>query len=221
MSTQAGRKRNHFCPNANCLIYHMQHLMSLPNPKNCAVCNQQCYTACGLCVGSDIMPLLLHFPNNHSKTSDGTGKYLTGKYPAVPHSNPQCLGQTKDETYLEACGDDPSPAVCVNEASCPQWIFEDASQMPLGFFILRFFALHVLHSSSNMPIFRCGAIPFRTIWGYMPFLLTATTCHVSLGETCFSLSRLCLRRSILIHWRGFLLLFSILILVVIIKAMVS
>ncbi len=43
----------------------------------------------------------------------------------------ECLGHTEDETYLEACGDDPSPAVCVNEESCPQWIFEDPTRTPL------------------------------------------------------------------------------------------
>jgi len=71
LATQAGRKKDRFCPDANCLIYHMQHQTPLPNPKNCAVCNQQCYTACGLCAGNDGKPLPLHFPNNRSKKSDG------------------------------------------------------------------------------------------------------------------------------------------------------
>lgn len=44
----------------------------------------------------------------------------------------ECLGHTEDETYLEACGNDPFPAVCVNEESCPQWIFEDPTRTLFG-----------------------------------------------------------------------------------------
>ncbi len=43
----------------------------------------------------------------------------------------ECLGETEDETYLDACGDEHSSTVCVNEDSCPQWIFEDPSRTAL------------------------------------------------------------------------------------------
>jgi Pyruvate/2-oxoacid:ferredoxin oxidoreductase delta subunit len=68
---QTKGKKARFCPDGNCLIYHMNYRTQLANPKNCGVCNKPCYTACGLCFGSDKKPLPLHFPNNRSKTSDG------------------------------------------------------------------------------------------------------------------------------------------------------
>jgi hypothetical protein len=71
LKRQPKGKKARFCPDFNCLIHHMNYQQKLPNPKNCAVCNKPCYTACGLCHGSDRKALPLHFPNNRSKSSDG------------------------------------------------------------------------------------------------------------------------------------------------------
>ncbi len=43
----------------------------------------------------------------------------------------ECLGETEDVTYMEACGDEPDGAVCVNEESCPPEVFSDPDRTPL------------------------------------------------------------------------------------------
>jgi hypothetical protein len=61
------KKKARFCDgDMFALGAHICSKLSLANPKNCAVCNQAVYTACGICKDSKGKEVALHYPNSRS-----------------------------------------------------------------------------------------------------------------------------------------------------------